>query len=675
MILKSLRLRNIRSYEQLQVEFPQGTILFEGDIGSGKSTLLMAVEFALFGLGSLKGASLLRTGAKEGYVTLAFDVNGQEFTANRTLVKQGKTVHQGTGYFADAKGRVSLEPSELKERVLNILSFNEPEDPNAQSWIYRYAVFTPQEEMKTILTYKPEIRLQILRKAFRLEEYKTARENADKLDADIRRKIAELNAETGQLEPKRKSRTEKNVEMARNKEKLSQLEVKEAEHDAQLKRVQDAMHGLHEDKVRLRELQAEIPQIRKQSQATHTEIESLSEDRDATRKKIEALMEEIGPLVKVKRPSTLTAYKLEEKIEALEEKEKNLTANKAKIEAKLEDYARIEREKKCPTCDRPVHATDFRELVMSKRQEERAAAEGLDECATRIREERKTLKRLQEFERKQEKLVESRQRAEELKLVLERSEGKIRNLNSEGLRLGKELAQKTAEAEKLTDVQGKIVQLERSIALTNDALKRTRNDIASLEQRNADLKGEIEELSGEIEKMEGAKKAAEKLEDFHIWLSDYFIKTLALIERQVLVSINQDFNAQFRRWFSLLVEDPTKDARIDEDFTPAVEQDGYEQDYEFLSGGEKTSVALAYRLALNKVVQQVAVGMKSNLLILDEPTDGFSREQLYKIREILHEVECPQIIIVSHENELESFANHIFQVSKDAGKSKVEIAA
>jgi exonuclease SbcC len=56
-------------------------------------------------------------------------------------------------------------------------------------------------------------------------------------------------------------------------------------------------------------------------------------------------------------------------------------------------------------------------------------------------------------------------------------------------------------------------------------------------------------------------------------------------------------------------------------------------------------------------------------LILDEPTDGFSKEQLYKIRDILEELKCPQVILVSHEKELEGFADHIFRVQKSDGVS------
>ncbi len=78
--------------------------------------------------------------------------------------------------------------------------------------------------------------------------------------------------------------------------------------------------------------------------------------------------------------------------------------------------------------------------------------------------------------------------------------------------------------------------------------------------------------------------------------------------------------------------------RINEEFTPIIEHEGYEQDFPALSGGERTSLALAYRLALNTIVQEVSISGGSNLLILDEPTDGFSKEQVFKIRDILEEL-------------------------------------
>ena len=675
MMLKTLELENIRSYDKLKVDFPQGAILFEGGMGSGKSTLLMSIEFALFGLGSLKGGSLLRLGTKQGSVTLTFEVDGQQYTVHRTLERKGKSVQQGTGYVDEPNGKLSLEPSELKQRILEILHFNEPEDPKAQSWIYRYAVFTPQEEMKAILSYKPDIRLQILRKAFRLEEYKTAQDNADRLCLEIKRKILEFETVAKELEPKKKSLKDRETEKTQKAETLGMHEKKETELDGELKKLRDDLQKLQEDKVKLGKLQAEIPQLQRQVNDKNGEIKSLSEDSNTAEKKLGELKQKIEPFEKEKRPTTKTAEQLENSINEFERKEKKLRSIESKIEAKLDDYAKIEREKKCPTCDRPADAKDFHALVEEKKEEKRKAANAVVRCENKLNKTCQLLKNLQKFESNQEKLEQLRKQAKEFKEIVDRNALKIKKLKEDVVEFEKSLGQKKKEAEDLKDVQDKIDELDRSIKRTDGELKGVRNDISSLRQRITDLTSEIGGLDKEIKKMEDAKKAAEKLKDFHIWLSEYFTNTLALIEKHVLISINQDFNDQFQKWFTLLVEDPTKDATVDEDFTPNVRQDGYDQDVDFLSGGEKTSIALAYRLALNSLVQQVSVGMKSNLLILDEPTDGFSKEELYKVREILRELKCPQVIMVSHEAELESFATHILRVSKAGGKSTVEVSA
>ena len=90
-----------------------------------------------------------------------------------------------------------------------------------------------------------------------------------------------------------------------------------------------------------------------------------------------------------------------------------------------------------------------------------------------------------------------------------------------------------------------------------------------------------------------------------------------------------------------------------------------------LSGGERTSVALAYRLALNKMVQRECTGMKENIIILDEPTDGFSREQIGQFRELLDGLNCQQVILVSHEPELRAFSDHVYLVEKENGVSRI----
>jgi exonuclease SbcC len=60
------------------------------------------------------------------------------------------------------------------------------------------------------------------------------------------------------------------------------------------------------------------------------------------------------------------------------------------------------------------------------------------------------------------------------------------------------------------------------------------------------------------------------------------------------------------------------------------------------------------------------------LIILDEPTDGFSEAQINKIRDILQELDAEQLIIVSHEQKIESFVDNVIKVTKEADTSSIE---
>ena len=110
-----------------------------------------------------------------------------------------------------------------------------------------------------------------------------------------------------------------------------------------------------------------------------------------------------------------------------------------------------------------------------------------------------------------------------------------------------------------------------------------------------------------------------------------------------------------------------------DDFTPVIEQHDYEIDYAYLSGGERTAVALAYRLALNQVINSVLSKIKTkDLVILDEPTDGFSEQQLDKMREVLEQLNVKQLIIVSHEQKIEGFVENVMRFRKVNGVSGKE---
>jgi len=182
----------------------------------------------------------------------------------------------------------------------------------------------------------------------------------------------------------------------------------------------------------------------------------------------------------------------------------------------------------------------------------------------------------------------------------------------------------------------------------------------------------IETLRTDIAKMEKFKQKLVYLNQLENWFGEFFLKSVASIEKQVMHRIHNEFNELFYNWFKILIEDETINVRIDEEFTPIIEQNGYETEIINLSGGEKTSLALAYRLALNKVINDLIHTIKTkDLIILDEPTDGFSTDQLDRIRDVIDELNTNQVILVSHEPKMESYVDKIIKIEKQEHISRV----
>jgi exonuclease SbcC len=255
--------------------------------------------------------------------------------------------------------------------------------------------------------------------------------------------------------------------------------------------------------------------------------------------------------------------------------------------------------------------------------------------------------------------------------------------------------QKTASLNEIKSIESNIAGIERAINELNTSLEKYDNPEKEYDKRQTTLtviieniaklttiatenQKRIEETEKRIENQDANlkrhKRNLEQSDEYGLirrWLEEAFIPSIHSIEQNVLRKLHNEFNRLFKKWFKTLLESEDIEGYIDEDFTPIIDQSGYELEIDSLSGGEKTSVALAYRLALNTIVKQVTDTMKSNLLILDEPTDGFSREQLYKMRDILHELNCEQVIMVSHEDELESVADHVYRVTKEGTVSSV----
>ena len=184
-------------------------------------------------------------------------------------------------------------------------------------------------------------------------------------------------------------------------------------------------------------------------------------------------------------------------------------------------------------------------------------------------------------------------------------------------------------------------------------------------------KKEIINLEKEIDKKEKTKQDLIYLLELEDWISNQFLELISYIEKNVMLKLKDEFSKLFSKWFSILVPD-TFNVRLDEEFTPIIEQQDFQLDYDYLSGGERTAIALAYRLALNQTLNSLLSEIKTKgLVILDEPTDGFSQQQLDKMRDVLQELKVNQLIMVSHDQKMESFVENIIRLKKQDGGSSI----
>lgn len=685
MILKSVRLNNIRSYTNAEIEFPAGSVLLAGDIGSGKSTILQAVEFALFGIkrGELSGSSLLRHGKREGYVELKFELDGKDIIIKRNLKQVKDDIKQDAGYIILDNKKKDGTAVELKTAVFDLLGYPKGLVSKSKDLVYRYTVYTPQEEMKQILFEDKDTRLDTLRRVFGIDKYKRVRENSLIAIKELKESIREGIGFIENLEDKKREKSEMERGAEKLKQQLAAIMPKLNEKKENLERKNEEIKDIEIKIKKLNELKKELA-VNDADLRNHVERRKENSDR---LKLLEGQIKEIGdekPKAKhdAKEIKDSIANKNNE-IMLMERTLKEIGIRLNEAEFRIRNSNDIKKKISlldiCPTCKQSVtpehkHSVVEREEKTIKgfetdreeyNQREKEAAKMLE----RLKEE---LERLKQTERDYElgsiriKGLEEKSRArEELEKEQERIKNRVGEINIRKIELNKNITE-------LHDIEEGFKRIKEEQEWLREGFHKLELERVSFEKEIEGINRLLSSLNEEIAKKSMVKERVKCLREMQDWLEGFFIGLMSTIERQVMLRLYAEFNELFQNWFKVLVEDETINTRLDEDFTPVIEQNGYETGLENLSGGERTSLALAYRLSLNKVINDFIEGVKTkDIIILDEPTDGFSTEQLDRVRDVIEQLNIKQVIIVSHESKMESFVDNIIRIRKEEHVSSV----
>ncbi|PKL69028.1 MAG: DNA repair protein Rad50 [Methanobacteriales archaeon HGW-Methanobacteriales-1] len=190
---------------------------------------------------------------------------------------------------------------------------------------------------------------------------------------------------------------------------------------------------------------------------------------------------------------------------------------------------------------------------------------------------------------------------------------------------------------------------------------------------SGELKGVLENINrigGELGLYGKYQAELSSLDDFlkllnlfrDLYGKDGIQKELRNMSRPLIEQNTREFFEKFNFEYS--------DITLDEDYNIDVYGPVGKTTLDMISGGERIAVALALRLGITKALS----GGTLELIMLDEPTihlDTYRRSELIDILKRMSII--PQMIIVTHDVDLEEAAENIIKVEKVEGISRVMV--
>ncbi|MCD6575738.1 MAG: AAA family ATPase, partial [Nanoarchaeota archaeon] len=348
MKIRRIKLHNIRSHVDTEVELKEGISVFTGRTGSGKSSILLAIEYGLFGSDAgVSNSLILRRGKPSGYIELEFEEGGDVYTIRRGLKRKGKTISldvSNMGIFKNGKP-ISIvgRASDLNTIILNILNY--PKDVKPKE-IFEITSYTKQDEIRSLIELSPEKRQEYIDKILQLSKYKTTWENMKEVISYFELNLQEIKGRLENMETLKKEKEELEAKISSLKEilksvnsKLEELRKKYLVVSKEVKELETKRNEILEKRRDYDKMKGGILRLKEENKMLENEIKKLEKEK-----------EDLLPKIKTE----------ELNYEELKEKEINLrnliSLNKDKIRKTEEEIKKLTTlgVGECPVCKQPI---------------------------------------------------------------------------------------------------------------------------------------------------------------------------------------------------------------------------------------------------------------------------------------------------------------------------------
>ena len=259
-----------------------------------------------------------------------------------------------------------------------------------------------------------------------------------------------------------------------------------------------------------------------------------------------------------------------------------------------------------------------------------------------------------------ERYDEFSKQIDNLSLELEKRRNEYNAVESELKNLGYDAKRHDEVNQKFLDLTSICGELKGEIKQIEETMESYNRDLNNLKSEIEKLRSARESIDAKLERIENAIKIVK------IIRGAFSKDGIQKIIRQRITPLISQLATNYIDQFNLDITGIS----MDEDLEIKVSKGGDFMSLQLLSGGEKVAVAIALRLALAR-----ALAERFSTVIMDEPTVHLDEERRRVLIDVFRNFResaiTQQMIIITHDRELEEVADTVYQVNKIGGASKV----
>lgn len=282
MLILTVELENVKSYEKAKVTFRPGVNAIVGHNGAGKSTILEAIGFTLFDALGYNQNEFIRGGAKSCKARVAFVSNLDE-----RVYEVERRIGSGA-YYMVYDQQLNTRICDGKADVLRFLRQHLQVEPSANlSSIFKDAVGVPQGTLTAAFLLTEKDRKGIFESLLRVEEYSRVWEKLrDPLNL-IKSRKAEIDVEIGKYQARLERLPLLQAEIAQGKEAVGKTQVALGVALKELDAVQTTRAQLEDARAKLSTAERELSEVQRKLQgvqALHQKAQQACADAEAAQK-------------------------------------------------------------------------------------------------------------------------------------------------------------------------------------------------------------------------------------------------------------------------------------------------------------------------------------------------------------------------------------------------------